>query len=40
MSLAVDGALNRRLDRAELAERLMDLFEAPEEKSRLLFWKK
>ncbi len=40
MSLAVDGVLNRRLDRAELAERLMDLFEAPEEKSRLLFWKK
>ncbi len=40
MSLAVDGRIERRLDRAELAERLMDLFAAPEERSRLLFWKR
>ncbi len=40
MSLAVDGTLSRRLDRAQLTERLMSLFATPEEKRRLPFWRK
>ena len=40
VSMAVDGALMRRLDRAQLAERLMNLFETPQEKPRLLFWRR
>lgn len=40
ISLAADGTLVRRLDRAQLAERLMNLFQSPQEKSRLLFWRR
>ncbi len=40
ISLAVDGALSRRLDRTQLTERLMALFEPEQEKSRWRFWKR
>jgi diadenylate cyclase len=40
LSLAVDGALNRRLDRTQLTERLMGLFEQPAETPKLMFWKR
>ncbi|MGC9320288.1 MAG: diadenylate cyclase CdaA [Armatimonadota bacterium] len=40
MSLAVDGNLSPDLERTELAERLNRLFEAPDERSKLLFWRR
>jgi diadenylate cyclase len=40
ISLAVDGALSRRLDRAHLTERLMGLFETEKSISKFLFWKR
>lgn len=40
ISLAVDGNLAPDLERTELAERLNRLFEAPDERSRFLFWRR
>ncbi|MEA3403552.1 MAG: diadenylate cyclase CdaA [Armatimonadota bacterium] len=40
VSLAVDGNLSPDLERTELAERLNRLFESPDERSKLLFWRR
>ena len=40
ISLAADGTLSPRIERAQLTERLMELFEAERERSRFLFWRK
>jgi diadenylate cyclase len=40
VSLASEGTLSRRLDRAQLAERLMNLFDTPEEKPKRRFWRR
>lgn len=40
ISLAVDGALSAHLERTQLTERLLALFEAEREKSRFFFWRK
>ncbi len=40
ISLAAEGTLSPRLERAQLTERLMELFEAERERSRLFFWRK
>lgn len=40
ISLAVDGSLSPNLERTQLAERLNQIFEPPEDRSRLLFWRR
>ncbi len=40
ISLAVEGNLAPDLERTELAERLNRLFEKPDERARLLFWRR
>lgn len=40
MSLAVEGNLSPDLERTEIAERLNRLFEAPDDRPRLLFWRR
>ena len=40
ISLAIDGALSRRLDRAHLTERLMSLFAAEKSVPKFMFWKR
>ena len=40
ISLAVEGNLAPDLERTELVERLNRLFEQPDERARLLFWRR
>ena len=40
ISLAADGTLLPRIERAQLTERLMELFEAERERSGFFFWRK
>ncbi len=40
ISMAADGTLSPRLERAQLTERLMGLFEAEQERSRFFFWRR
>ncbi len=40
ISLAVNGALSPRIERPQLTERLMELFEAEQEQSGFFFWRK
>jgi diadenylate cyclase len=40
ISLAVDGTLSPALEKVELMERLLRLFEAEEHRARLFFWKR
>lgn len=40
VSVAVDGALSPRIERPQLTERLLELFEAEQESSSFFFWRK
>jgi len=40
ISLAVEGSLSPNLERTQLAERLNQIFEPPEDRSKLLFWRR